>query len=367
MKKLITLIVVVIFSTTLAMASSPLTANFKVGTPEIKSINALSFGPEGILFIGDSQNASVYAFDTKDTTPGEATKDLKISNFDVKVAEMLGTTADQITVQDLAVNPISKNIYFAVHHSNGTPLLMKVTNGEISPVTLKNISYSASSLTDAVAEDAKDRRGRELRVWAISDLNYNNGKVMVTGLSNQEFGSTFRAIDFPFSNNQMMSSLEIYHAAHGQYETNSPVKTFTTTQLEGKDYVVASYTCTPLVIFPTSDFKPGQHVKGRTVAELGSWNTPLDMIVMEKEGKSYLLVANSNRALMKIDLSDVSGYSGSLTEPIEDRGGTAGVGFIALPFVNVLQLDKLTDEEFVMLQRTSSGDLQLYTSSNRWF
>jgi len=367
MKKLVTLIAVVAFSTILAMASTPLKSNFTVGSPDVKSINALSFGPEGILFIGDSQNASVYAFDTKDTAPAEATKDLKISSFDEKVAELLGTTADQITIQDLAVNPISKNIYFAVQHTNGTPLLMKVRNGEISSVSLKNVSYSASSLIDAVAVDAKDTRGRELRKWAISDLNYSNGKVMVTGLSNQEFGSTFRAVDFPFTENQMMSSLEIYHAAHGQYETNSPVKAFTTTTLEGKDYVVASYTCTPLVIFPTSDFKAGQHVKGRTVAELGSWNTPLDMIVMEKEGKSYLLLANSSRALMKIDLSDVSSYSGSLTEPIEDRGGTAGVDFIALPFVNVLQLDKLSEEEFVMLQRTATGDLQLYSSSNRWF
>ena len=35
-----------------------------VGTPEIKSMSSLSFGPEGVLFIGDSKSATVFAVDT---------------------------------------------------------------------------------------------------------------------------------------------------------------------------------------------------------------------------------------------------------------------------------------------------------------
>jgi hypothetical protein len=42
--------------------------NLKVGTPEIKSINTLAFGPDGILFIGDSKSAALFAVDTKDKT-----------------------------------------------------------------------------------------------------------------------------------------------------------------------------------------------------------------------------------------------------------------------------------------------------------
>jgi hypothetical protein len=38
--------------------------------------------------------------------------------------------------------------------------------------------------------------------------------------------------------------LEIYHAAHGQYETYAPIKTITTAELNGKKYLVASFTCT---------------------------------------------------------------------------------------------------------------------------
>ncbi|MEM9987635.1 MAG: hypothetical protein AAF804_21295, partial [Bacteroidota bacterium] len=130
--------------------------------------------------------------------------------------------------------------------------------------------------------------------------------------------------------------------------------------------LVAGYTCTPLVLFPMAQLEAGSHQKGRTVAELGNWNTPVDMIVMEKAGESYLLLANTNRAVMKIKFSDLAGFSGSLTEPLAQRGGTEGVPFIAMPWVNVLQLDKLDDDKFVMLKREANGDLNLVTKGDRW-
>ena len=36
------------------------------GAPAIQSINSIAFGPDGILFIGDSKSSSVFAVDTKD-------------------------------------------------------------------------------------------------------------------------------------------------------------------------------------------------------------------------------------------------------------------------------------------------------------
>ncbi len=54
-------------------------------------------------------------------------------------------------------------------------------------------------------------------------------------------------------------------------------------------HVLAAYTCTPLVKFPLSDLKPGEKVKGTTIAELGNRNRPLDMIVYQKDGKDYVL------------------------------------------------------------------------------
>lgn len=346
--------------------SSPLTADFVMGDPAIQSINAISFGPEGILFIGDSKNAMVVAIDTKDNVVADAPKQIKMAKVDQQIATLLGTTADEITIHDMAVNPISKMIYFAVHHSNGTPVLLKTEGTTIQHVPLTAVSHSAINISNPVDAAKKDRRGNSMRVSAITDLNYFEGKVMVSGLSNEEFASTFRSIPFPFKTEQMHASLEIYHAAHGKYETHAPIKAFLPVNIEGEANLVAAYTCTPLVVFPMNQIKPGAHTKGQTVAELGNWNVPLDIIHMEKEGKAYLLMANSSRAVMKIAIDDVANFEESLSEKVAERSGTAGIDFISLPFVNVQQLDKLSDSQFLMLQRKGNGDLDLYTQNNRW-
>lgn len=340
---------------------------FITGTPEIQSINALAFGPDGVLFIGDSRSASVFAIDTKDNTPAGKASAVEMKNVDQRIAALLGTEARNISIQDLAVNPISKKIYCAVQNADGMAVLFTIEGNNITPVNLKNVSYSVVPINNAPAADATDQRGRPLRVWAISDLNFVDGKVLVSGLSNQEFSSTFRSIPFPFGNIQDQSSLEIYHAAHGRYETFAPIKTFTTAVLNGKKYLVASFTCTPLVLFPMDEMKAGTHVKGRTVGEFGSGNTPLDIITLKKGDESILLMANSSRPVMRVKYKNLESYEGSLTEPVAESYATAGVNFVTLPVVNVLHLDKLDDTQVVVLQRKANGDLDLWSSGDRWF
>lgn len=337
-----------------------------VGTPEIKSMTSLSFGPEGVLFIGDSKGAMVFAVDTKDATMNEKAANVEIKNIDQKIAALLGTEVQNITIQDIAVNPISKGVYLAVQHSDGTPVLFKIDGEKLSPIDTKNIAYSSIALNGAPSETDKDRRGNSLRVSAISDLGYADGQVMVSGLSGKEFNSTFRSIPFPFTDKQDQASLEIYHAAHGKYETLSPIRTFTTATISGKKYLVASYTCTPLVLFPMDELKAGQHVKGRTVAEMGSGNQPIDIVTLTKGGESYLMMANSNRPVFKVDFKNIEKYQGSLTTPVEENFATAGVEFVSLPVTNVLHLAKLDDARMVLLQRRSNGSLDLWTSSERY-
>ena len=339
---------------------------FIVGNPEIKSINSLTFGPDGVLFIGDSKSATVFAIDTKDATASTQSAPVEIKNVDQKIASLLGTEATNITIQDIAVNPLSKSIYCAVQHSDGTPVLFKIEGDKIQAVSTKNIAFSSLALNNAPAEDAKDKRGNSVRVSAISDIGFADGKLLVSGLSGTEFNSTFRSIPFPFTNKQDQATLEIYHAAHGKYETMSPIRTFTTAEISGKKYLVASYTCTPLVLFPMDELKPGTHVKGRTVVEMGSGNSPIDMITMKKGDESFLMMSNSARPVFKVKYKSIEKYQGSLTTPVEESFATAGVDFVSLPVTNVVQMDKLDDTRMILLQRKSNGNLDLWTSSERY-
>jgi len=339
---------------------------FTNGTPEIKSISALAFGSDGVLFIGDSKSASVFAIATGDNQNNEKGTAIELKKFDLKVASALGTAVENISIQDIAVNPVSKKIYCAVQLNDGSSALLRIEGENLVAVNLKNVDYSFVSINNVPAEDAKDQRGRPTRVSSVTDLGFYNGKVLVSGLSNQEFSSTFRSIPFPFTKQQDQSSLEIYHAAHKQYETASPIRTFTASEINGKKYLIASYTCTPLVLFPLEDLKPGTHVKGRTVAEMGAGNSPIDMITMKKNGESYLFMANSSRPVFKVKYKSLENFQGSLTTPVEENFATAGVDFISLPMTNVVQLEKLDDTKFIVLQRKSNGDLDLWTPGE-WF
>ena len=52
----------------MALGAEP-TASLKKGTPDLKSAGALAFGPEGILFVGDTKGAALFAIDTGDRAP----------------------------------------------------------------------------------------------------------------------------------------------------------------------------------------------------------------------------------------------------------------------------------------------------------
>ena len=73
-----------------------LTASLKAGKADMKSAGALAFGPDGVLFVGDSQGGAIFALDTQDCTPGKAGAVVDIKAIGDKVAGLLGTTPDQM-------------------------------------------------------------------------------------------------------------------------------------------------------------------------------------------------------------------------------------------------------------------------------
>ena len=152
------------------------------------------------------------------------------------------------------------------------------------------------------------------------------------------------------------TTVEIYHGAHGKFETRSPIRTFIPMDIEGEVNLVASYTCTPLVRFPVKRLEPGSHIKGTTVAELGNRNRPLDMIQYEKDGKHYILMANSARGIMKIDTRDIGAIEG-ITEKVS---GTRGLGYETIEdWIGVIQLDRLDEKHAIIVSTSEAGAGQL--------
>jgi hypothetical protein len=323
---------------------------------ELTSAGPLAFGPPGILFVGDSPGASIIAIDTADRKPNKGAGTVELKGINQKIAAALGTAPDQITIQDLAVNPISRNIYLSVSRDK-TPLILKLdVAGKISELSLDNILHARVALPDAPA-DVKDSRGNSKRMETITDLGFADGRLFVAGLSNEEFASSLRSIPYPFQPANKGASIEIFHGAHGRFETNAPVRTFTTYTVANKPHLLAAYTCTPLVTIPLSELTPGNKVKGKTIAELGNRNRPLDMIVYTKDGKDYILMANSSRGVMKLPAAKLDGYD-AITKPVADKQGVPYETLADLK--GVQQLDRYDDKSAIMLM-VDGGSMDLRT------
>jgi hypothetical protein len=333
-------------------------STLKQGKAALESAGPLAFGPDGILFVGDTRGAALWALDTGDRTPGKGK--INVSGLQDKIAAMLGTSPDQVAINDVIVNPISRKAYISVARGRGpeaAPVILRVdAAGKLEELGLGSIRHARVDLANAPAPDAKDGRGNSLRVEAITDIHYVDGKVFVAGLSNEEFASKLRAVPFPFASADAGTSVEIYHGSHGQWETRSPVRTFVPYEIKKEAQLLAAYTCTPLVRFPVKDLKPGTKLVGTTIAELGNRNRPLDMIVYKKDGAEFILMSNSSRGVMKMSTKGIEGYE-AITERV---GGTKGLSYETLAeWKGVEQLDKLDDESALILTRAEGGALEL--------
>jgi hypothetical protein len=346
---------------TLGLQAAEKTAGLnKSGKAELKSAGPLAFGPTGVLFVGDPQGAAIYAIGVeaapKSQTPGK----VNLEGIDGKIAALLGTKAADILINDLAVQPHSGNIFLSVSRGRGPsaePAIVKVNaDGKVSALPLDKINYAKVAIANAPSADAKDKRGQSQRQESITDLAWVDGRLFIAGLSNEEFASKLRSLPFPFESADTGASVEIYHGAHGQFETRAPVRTFVPFNVGGEPHLLAAYTCTPLVSFPVSDLKAGAKLRGTTIAELGNHNRPLDIISYEKDGKNYLLLANSARGVMKISTDSIEKQEG-ITKHID---GTAGLGYETLAKLEgVEHLDRLGDGQAVLLVRAKSGGLNL--------
>lgn len=332
----------------------------KTGDPGLKSAGPLAFGDHGILFIGDTKAAAVIAIDTgdKDGDPNEV--DLHAQAIDNTIAQTVG--ADEVVINDFAVNPASGIGYVSI--SSGTdksPAIVKVLpNGTVERMPISNVDFSKVTLPNAPEDKmvGNGRRRRNRRDESITDLAFSEGKVLVSGVAGAKGEANVRELVFPFLEADKGVNVEIYHGAHGRYEDNAGLKTFVPFTINGEAHLLAGFQCTPLVKFPIEAFKGSSKVRGTTVAELGNWNRPLDMIVYQQDGKDFVLLSNSARGVMKISTDNIERSDGIT----QKTGETAGQPYETIESLQgVEQMDRLNEAHVAVMARNDDGTLDLHT------
>ncbi len=246
----------IVASASLPVAARP--AGVTAG-PALASIGPLAFGPGGVLFAADKQAATIFALDLGTQATGGAPGTKDVAGVDAQIAAVLGTTAAEIAITDLAIHPTSKNAFVSVMRGQGAaaqPALVRIDGaGKIALVSLENVTFTSVTLLNPAAVSPNPRGGR---ASSVTDLAFANGRLVVAGLSNEEFASKLWSVPYPFAATDRGASVEIYHGNHDAVETRSPVTTFLPYTIDNQPYVLAGYTCTPLVKFPFAALKAGE-------------------------------------------------------------------------------------------------------------
>jgi hypothetical protein len=358
-------------------------------TPQ--SAGALTFSPGGVLFLGDSKLGAVFAFETERGQAPASLDPFLFESVDEKIAAALSATAKSLVMNAMAVHPVTREPYLAVGVRNGDrlePAVVKVSlAGEVRPFDLSSPEVTVQRLSDVPGEGKafKSRAGTfpmppaayfeekartPLRSMTIVDLKFHAGDVYVAGVSNQEFSSTLRRIPYPFTGAASETQLEIYHLAHGIYETRAPIRTMQFATIDGQDTLIAAYACSPLVTIPVSELKHAAKVRGKTIGDMGN-GQPISMVAYRDGDEDKLFITNISRGPAVVPLSGIRTAEGFTPEnrptqgPMLDQSPFMPAGPVGKQVLFVgssLRADLFSDRFFVSLTRyADTGDLTLET------
>ena len=354
-------------------AASTGTYAMRVAPLTLQSVGVMTFGSDATLYVADSRAGAVYAIDVAETERDTSTSGIEIKGIDQKIAAILNTSKDDIRIHDMVAHPVSQTIYFSVTKGRGpdaTPLIVRLTKRDqrLSVLALDPIRHARVELPDAASRDTTMPWEGVPRSFTMTHLAAGNGELYVAGLSNEAFKSTLRRVPLPFGQAAVTTKVEIFHTSHDRYETASPIESIASVTLNGHPSVLASYTCSPLVVFDRDALRGAGVVRGKTIAELGGGNRPYDMVVYTspRDSKQYLMIANSHRTLMRFDLAQIAAAP-AMTTAVTQAYQPGGLSYLPVSSFGVLELDKLNVRNLVVLQRNAAdGSLEVSSVGLGW-
>ena len=167
------------------------TSNTKnlTNNPEGKTLNGasvLAFGPDHVLFVGDSRAGVIHAIPTE----AKAVKDpVPFNTFaiDRKIAKKLKTTTEELIIQDMQIHPVSQEAYIAFKngHAPEAKAMIAIVNPIDNSVRLLDIEKADKkqvSIKEPRTESFKFYRTYPVSSLNITDIDYYDGYVYVAGI-----------------------------------------------------------------------------------------------------------------------------------------------------------------------------------------
>src|SRR3984885_10288282 len=79
-----------------------------------QSAGALTFSPDGVLFLGDNKLGAVFAFETERGQAPASLDPFLFESIDKKIAGALSVTEKSLVMNGMAVHPVTREPYLSV-------------------------------------------------------------------------------------------------------------------------------------------------------------------------------------------------------------------------------------------------------------
>lgn len=337
--------------------------------PELESVTVLEFAPDGTLFIGDSGTGKVHAVTPASTENPAAEAPYNLSGVDATIAALLGTSAHKIHVRDFAIHPKTKEAYLAVARVTGSSYksaIVIVNQAGKARLMASEGKAASVAVPKTPARSFKFYDDFDARKLTFTDLEFHKGRLYIAGLSNADFASSLWTTPVPFRGTPAMTTVEIYHAVHGQQETRAPIRTMDIVTVAGKDHLIAAYTCTPLVAIAIDQLKDGAHVVGKTIGEMGYGNTPGDLFTYTTQDSAkntydVLFLSNKNQTaqVIRVDEIERAVKGAGMTKPVSLEN-PATLNASPKPMTGIMQIDDQSPQFVTAVRRdVEEGDVEI--------
>jgi hypothetical protein len=358
-----------IASTAAVAATGGPTTLTQAAARKLLSISAMVLAPDGRLIVADWRAGELHSL-ALPTMAAASEQAFNVSDLSDRLAAAYRLPGGMVRVTAAAFHSVGQTAILALAMGRRTdaPVGLALLNarGEVQRLDAQAL-VRASTPLQAAPPEARLWGNRPARSLLVTDIKIFGNELLVAGLGNGGFNSTLRRVPYPFDGTARVAAIEMYHAVHNQIETRAPVRAFSVIDVEGTPTLLAAYTCTPLVTVPMADLTEGARVRGKTIAELGFGNTPLDVVpfAIDYRGRrsEWVLVANSAKAADLIALPDIvaAAKGPGLSKPVQAPfDALAGVRSIALPMANVQKVMEQSPQFLVALRRgVEDGQLQL--------
>lgn len=248
------------------------------GPADLGSVDALTFGPDGHLVVGDGAKDRIVVILTEDVDWDEGAAEFGgIDDLDEQLAAALGVDEGDVLVTAMTVNPASGRVYLGVERSDTewAGVFVVGSSGRLEWLDLAPLRWVRASWPEVdgrgsfVADVEWSGDGDGTLVAAVSESSWTRSQVV-----------TF-PVPVEHSAGATVTTTRTYHRTHSQWETLAPVTSlFSTSDADG-EWIGASYACAPVVRFRVADLVEGApETTGVTPFDFGGGRSVMDFAVV---------------------------------------------------------------------------------------